>query len=70
MDFVTGSPKSTKHNESIMVVVDKLSKDAHYIPIKSTFKEIDISSIFMKYIFRMHSMPKEIISDGDTKFTS
>jgi hypothetical protein len=43
MDFITGLPKSTKQNDTIMVVVDKLSKDAHFIPIKSTCKEIDIS---------------------------
>jgi hypothetical protein len=54
----------------MMVVVDKLRKYAHFIPIKSTCKEIDISNIFMKEIFRLHGMPKEIISDRDTKFTS
>jgi hypothetical protein len=48
MDFITGLPKSTKHNDDIMVVVDKLSKVAHFIPVKSTYKEIDIASIFMK----------------------
>jgi hypothetical protein len=53
-----------------MVVVDKLSKVAHFIPVKSTFKAINIANIFMKEIFRLHGMPKEIISDRDTKFTS
>jgi hypothetical protein len=58
MDFITGLPKSTKKNDAIMVVVDKLSKVAHFIPVKSTCKEIDITSIFMKEIFRLHGMPK------------
>jgi hypothetical protein len=53
-----------------MVVVDKLSKASHFILVKSTCKVIDISNIFMKEIFRLHGMPKEIISDRDTKFTS
>jgi hypothetical protein len=53
-----------------MVVVDKLSKVAHFIPIKSTCKAIDIANIFMKEIFRLHSIPKEIISDRDVIFTS
>ena len=53
-----------------MVVVDKLNKVSHFIPIKSTCMAIDISRIFMKEIFRLHGMPKEIISDRDTKFTS
>jgi hypothetical protein len=70
MDLITGLPKSSKHNDSIMVVVEKLSKDAHFLPIKSTCKVIDISSIFMKEIFRLHGIPKEIISNRDTKFTS
>ena len=38
LDFITGLPKTQKHNDSIMVVIDKLSKFAHFIPIKSTFK--------------------------------
>jgi hypothetical protein len=53
-----------------MVVVDKLSKVTHFIPVKSTSEAIDIANIFMKEIFRMYGMPKEIISDKDTKFTS
>jgi hypothetical protein len=70
MDFITRLPRSTKQNDAIMVVVDKLSNPAHFILIKSTCKEIYISIIFMKEIFRLHGMPKEIISDRDTKFTS
>jgi hypothetical protein len=70
MDFITGLPTSTKQNDTIMVVVDKLSKYAHFIPIKSTCKAIDIASIFMKEIFRLHGMPKKIVSDRDMKFTS
>jgi hypothetical protein len=70
MDFITGLPRSTKHDDAIMVVVEKLSKAAQFIPVKSTCKEIDIVYIFMKEIFRLHGMPKEIISDRDTKFTS
>jgi hypothetical protein len=70
MDFITGLPRSTKQNDANMVVLEKLSKDSHFIPIKSTCKEICISNIFMKEIFILHGMPKEIISDRDTKFTS
>ena len=48
MDFVMGLPKTNKEHDSIMVVVDKLSKVAHFIPIKSTNKVINIADIFMK----------------------
>jgi hypothetical protein len=70
MDFITGLPTSTKQNDAIMVVVDKLSKSAHFIPVKSTCKAKDIAQIFMKEVFQLHDMPREIISDRDTKFTS
>jgi hypothetical protein len=70
MDFITGLPTSTKQNDSIMVVVDKLNISSHFIPIKMACKAIDIANIFMKEIFRVHGMPKEIMSDRDTKFTS
>jgi hypothetical protein len=70
LDFITGFPKTQKQNDSIMVVIDKLSKSAHFIPVKSTFKAINIIEIFMKEIFRLHGVPKMVISDRDVKFTS
>jgi len=48
MDFITGLPKTMKQHDAIMVVVDKLSKAAHFIPIKSTFKAIDVVNGFIK----------------------
>jgi hypothetical protein len=53
-----------------MVVVDKLRNSTHFIPIKSTCKAIDFANIFIKEIFRLHGVPKEIVSARDTKFTS
>ena len=47
-------------------MVDKLTKAAHFIPVKSTHKTDDIAKIFMKDIFRLHGLPKGIISDRDT----
>jgi hypothetical protein len=48
MDFITRLPKTSKQNDAIMVVVDKLSKVTHIVPVNSTCKEIDVSNIFMK----------------------
>jgi hypothetical protein len=70
LDFITGLPKTQKQNDSIMVVIDKLSKYAHFIPMKSTYKTINDIEIFMKEIFRLHGIPKMVISDRDVKFTS
>jgi hypothetical protein len=48
LDFITGFPKTQKWNDSIMVVIDKLSKSAHFILVNSTYKSINITEIFMK----------------------
>ena len=68
LDFVTGLPRNQNLNDSIMVVVDKLSKTAHFIPIKTTYKAANIADIFLKQFFRLHGIPKVIISDQDSKF--
>ena len=52
-----------------MVVVDKLRKEAHFIPVKTTYKASNIADIFLKQIFQLHGIPKVIISDKDPKFT-
>ena len=69
MDFITGLPKTNRKHDSIMVVVDKLSKVAQFILVKSTFKAINIADIFMKEIFWLHGITKVVISDKDVKFT-
>ena len=63
MDFIIILSKIKKLNDSIFVVIDKLSKEAHFIPMKSTYKVVNIADIFLKEIFRLQGIPKEIISD-------
>ena len=53
-----------------MVVVDKLSKYAYFIYVKFTYKVVNVAEIFLKEIFRLHGVPKMVISDRDFKFTS
>ena len=50
MDFIMGLSRTGKQHDSIMVVVDKLMKDAHFIPLKTTHKEANIVDIFMREI--------------------
>ena len=69
MDFITGLPKIKKQNDSIFVVIEKMSKETHFIPVKSTYKAVNIVDIFLKEISRFHGVPKAIISDRDVKFT-
>jgi hypothetical protein len=70
MDFITGLPRKNKQHDSIMVVVDKLTKAAHFIPLKTTHKEANDVDIYMKEVTRLHGIPKTILFDRDPKFTS
>ena len=63
LDFVTGLPKNQNLNDPITVVVDKLSKAAHFIPVKNTYKSANIADILLKKTFRLHGISKVIISD-------
>jgi transposase InsO family protein len=53
-----------------MVVVDKLTKDAHFVPVKKNHTTDNIAEIYKKEIARLHGIPRKIVSDRDTKFTS
>ena len=65
-----GLPMTWRKHDSIMVVVDKLTKAAHFILVKSMHMMEDIAKISMKEIFKLHGFPKAIVSDRDVKFTS
>ena len=70
MDFIIRFPRTTRKHDAIMQVVDKLSKAAHFIPIKSTYKSIDVDDSFIKEIFRLDGVLETILSNQDVKFTS
>jgi transposase InsO family protein len=70
MDFIIGLPRTSKMHDSIMVVVENLTKAAHFIPLKTTHKAADVADIFLKEVARLHGIPKKIVSDRDLKFTS
>ena len=70
MDFITKLPKTILKNDAIMVVIDKLIKETHFIPVNTTHKETNIIDIDMKEVSRLHGIPKAIILDRDSKFTS
>jgi len=70
MDFITGLPRTSKQHDSIMVVVDRLSKVNHFVPVKYMNSSAEVAQIFIKEIVRLHGVPKKIISNKDAKFTS
>lgn len=70
MDFIIGFLRTVRHHDSIMVIMDRLKKVAHFIPVKSTFSSNDVSHVFIVDVVRLHGVPKKIVSDKDEKFTS
>ena len=68
IDFITKLSKITKQHDFIMVVMDKLMKNANFAPIKSTRESTNITKINMKEIARLHGIPKVIVLDKDLKF--
>ena len=70
MDFVTGLPKVRGGYDSIWVIVDKLTKSAHFIPIKTNYQAEELAKIYLKEIVKLHGAPRSVISDRGTQFTS
>lgn len=67
--FIEGLPTSNRF-DTILVVVDKFSKYGHFIPLKHPFTAASVAELFMDNVFRLHSMPKVLISDRDKVFIS
>ena len=70
MDFVVGLPRTTKGHDAIWVIIDRLTKSAHFIPIKITFSLEQLADLYVREVIRLHGVPKSIISDRDARFTS
>ena len=70
MDLITCLPKSAKGHDAIVVFVDRLTKMVHFQPCSTTCTGLDLASMFMWQVFRLHGMPKEIISDRDPRLMS
>ncbi|KAG1441610.1 hypothetical protein G6F55_013205 [Rhizopus delemar] len=69
MDFIVGLPQSGECN-TIWVVVDRLTKVAHFIPCKDSIASKDLAFMFIRHIFRLHGLPKDIVIDRGSLFTS
>jgi hypothetical protein len=70
MDFVIGLPRTQNGNDSIWVIIDRLTKVAHFIPVKTIFEGATLAWIYLKEIVRLHGIPRRMVSDRGTQFTS
>jgi hypothetical protein len=68
MDFIMDLPKSKAGHDDILVVVDKLSKAMTLIPTNTTVSTQQVAHIFLKDVYRLHRLPRKIISDRDVRF--
>ena len=70
MDFVTKLPKTRKGNDAIWVIVDRLTKSAHFLPMKETFSMERLAKLYVDEVVSLHGVPLSIVSDRDSRFTS
>jgi hypothetical protein len=70
MDFVVGLPRTRNGYDSIWVIVDRLTIVAHFIPMKTTYLGAQLVDLCMSRIVCLHGVPKKIVSDRGTQFTS
>jgi hypothetical protein len=70
MDFITGLPRSDRGHDSIWVIIDRLTKVAHFIPVKTVFNGRRLAKLYLARIVSLHGVPKVIVSDRGSQFTS
>jgi hypothetical protein len=70
IDFIIGLPKSKRGHDSIWVIIDRLTKVAHFLRVKTTHKGRDLAELYTAWIVSIHGVPKVIVSDRGTQFTS
>ena len=70
MDFVVGLLRSRDGYDSIWVIVDRLTKSVHFLPIKATYSIAKLAKLYVKHIVCLHGVPVSIVSDRDSIFTS
>jgi transposase InsO family protein len=69
MNFIVGLPRTQSGYDSIWVIVDRLTKVANFIPVKTTYSGLQLAELYMSRIVCLHGVPNKIASDRGTQFT-
>jgi hypothetical protein len=70
IDFISGLPTTQKGLDSIWVIVDRLTKSAHFLPVKIDYRPPQYAKKYIAEIVRLHGIPKTIVSDRGSQFTT
>ena len=70
MDFMVGLPRTIGPPDSIWVIVDRYTKSAPFLPVRTTYTVDQYADLYVKEIVRLHGAPRSIVSDWDPTFTS
>ena len=70
MDFVTGLYVTLKKKDAVWVIMDRLTKSTHFIPVRTEYSLERLANLYVSEIVRLHGVPLSIISDRDLRFTS
>jgi hypothetical protein len=70
MDFIVGLPHIQKWNDSIWVIVDRLTKVAHFLPVKANYSVSRLAELYVDNILKHHGDPRSIVSDRGPQFTA
>lgn len=69
MDFIVGLLRTMKKHDSLLVIIDRLTKPTHFLPTNIKALVEDIAKLYIKEIIHLHGIPSLIVSDRDSKFT-
>ena len=69
LDWITDLPPSHYH-DAVLVVVDRLTKQAIFIPTTKSMAALDVAPLFVQHVVRVHGLPETLVSDRDPVFTS
>ena len=70
MDFIVGLPNTSRHHDSIWVIVDRLTKVAHFLPVHTTDKAQKYAELYIDRIVCLHGLPRTIVSDRGAQFVA